>query len=65
MSPALYKPSDKLVKNTAPLFSYAKSPIKNFVSQYTKDKNFVPSPNTYSPEKADKILTIGARRSYK
>jgi hypothetical protein len=65
MSPALYKPVEKLVQNNAPNFPFAKNPVKNFIIEYTKRKNFVPGPSAYSPDKADKIITIGARRSYK
>jgi hypothetical protein len=65
MSPTLYKPVDKLIRESAPECGFSKCKISNFVAQYTKDKNFVPSPSAYNPEKADKRITIGARRSYK
>jgi len=65
MSPALYKPIDKLIRESSPRCGFSKSKIINFVAQYTKDKSFIPSPNSYSPDKADKRITIGARRSYK
>ena len=65
MSPTLYKPSEKLTKPKNPNYSLEKSPLRNFISRHTNAKNFVPSPVQYNPDKADKIITLGARRGYK
>jgi hypothetical protein len=65
MSPTLYKPIQKLTKPNVPNYSLEKSPLRNFITRHTNAKNFVPSPVSYNPDKADRIITLGARRGYK
>ena len=65
LGPSLYKPSESLTTHKNPNYSTDKSPKVNFIAKYTKLKNFVPSPNTYHPELADRIMTKGLGKSYK
>lgn len=65
IGPGLYKPSENLTRFKYPIYSCEKSPRNNFVVKYTKLHSFVPSPNTYHPELADRVVTLGARKSYK
>jgi hypothetical protein len=65
MGPGIYKPSENLTKFKYPIYSCEKSPRNNFVARYTKVHSFVPSPNTYHPELADRVITKGVHKSYK
>ena len=44
-------------------FSISKAPKLNFIEMATKRKKYVPGVGTYHTEKADKIITLGVRRS--
>ena len=55
----------KQVKTSSPRFSYPKEKGKSFITNYQKQKSFVPSPSYYNTDKAFNIITIGARRGYK
>lgn len=65
MAPTLYSPVGTLVQTASPRLTFAKVKRNNFVERYTKLKSLVPAPTAYNPEKAEKYVTIGARRSYK
>ena len=67
LSPTSYKPdmANKIVKPRALAYSSGKEKLKTFVTRHTTSKAFVPSPNAYKPENADKYVTIGARKGYK
>lgn len=64
LAPTLYSPTNLLL-TASPRFTLAKTARNNFVEKYTKNKAIVPAPNTYHPEKAEKYVTLGMRRSYK
>ena len=65
LSPTSYKPEAKLVKPRSISFTQPKSKLNTFATQHAKIKAFVPSPVAYNPDKADKIITLGARKGYK
>ena len=65
LSPTSYRPEAKLVKPKSISFTTAKSKLNTFASEHARIKAFVPSPVAYNPDKADKLITLGARRGYK
>ena len=67
LSPTSYKADVSAHKfaTSNPNYSQPKEKAKSFINQYIKKKQFVPPPNAYKIEKADKFITIGARKSYK
>ena len=66
MSPCHYNPNEKLTRVISPrIFISESKTYDRYLDTVLKSKTNVPAPNTYSPEKGDKFVTIGARRSYK
>ena len=44
---------------------FEKSPKVPMVTKMAEKKKAVPAPGAYHPEKADKVLSHGTRKSYK
>ena len=65
LSPTSYKPESTLVKPRAISFTTAKSKLNTFATETANRKQFVPSPVAYNPQKADSLITLGARKGYK
>lgn len=67
-SPSIYKHEESFKKRIAtrmPCYSTPREKGKSFIQRYQAQKAHIPSPSFYHIEKADKIVTIGARRGYK
>ena len=44
---------------------FSKARPRNYIDNHVRAKNFMPSPAAYDISKADRVVTLGARSSYK
>lgn len=68
LSPTSYKPQagfEKYTKPRALVFSVPKEKLKTYITRSVERKAWVPSPNAYKIDGIEKLITLGARKSYK
>lgn len=66
-APGSYQPlkAEPVIRPKMAVYTVSKEKGGNFFSKTSKDRKWVPGPGSYKIDKADKFITIGARRSYK